>query len=225
MTSSDKERVDMSSSSQQKAQYRIPVVDFLNGIVKRVAEVAAWFNVVLVGVILIQVVLRYGFNRGMVPLEELMWHLFAVAFMLGMPYAIVNDSHIRVDIVHMNLPRKTQHILEILGILLLLMPFLVIIFDHSLSWTLESLRVNEASQNPTGLPYRWVIKSVVPITMLLMFIAALARLIQEVLLLMHIGKEPEELHSGRVTAMRQFFHLNSVDSDQSSQDGGKSDAS
>lgn len=215
----------MSASSDQQQQYQIPVVVFLNSIVKRVAETTAWLNVVLVAVILVQVVLRYGFNHGLVPLEELIWHLYSISFMFGMAYSITNDSHIRVDIVHMNLPRKTQHILEILGIIFLLMPFLLVLFDHSLDWTMEAFRVNESSANPTGLPYRWVIKSVVPMTMMLMFIAALARLIQEVLLLMHIGKEPEELYPGRVSAMRSFFHLKPVDQDQNSKHGEDSNAS
>jgi TRAP-type mannitol/chloroaromatic compound transport system permease small subunit len=197
----------MNAASAQGQDYRIPVVEFLNGIVRKVAETTAWFNVLLIAVILLQVVMRYGFNHGLVPLEELMWHLFAIAFMFGMAYSITNDSHIRVDIVHMNLPRRAQHILEILGILLLLFPFLWILFDHSIGWAYEAWRVGEASANPTGLPYRWIIKSVVPLTAVLMFIAALARLIQETLLLLHYGKEPEELYPGRVSALRSFFHL------------------
>lgn len=207
----------MSVSNQAQSSYRIPIVEVLNSIVRLVAGTTAWFNVALIAVILLQVVMRYGFNHGMVPLEELMWHLYAIAFMFGMAYSITNDSHIRVDIVHMNLPRKAQHILEILGILILLFPFLWVLFDHSLSWAWEAFRVNESSANPTGLPYRWIIKSVVPLTAVLMFMAALARLIQEVLLLLHYGKEPEELYSGRVSALRQFFHLNPVDQDDSHQ--------
>ena len=201
----------MSAANHTQPMYRIPAVEFLNGIVRKGAETTAWLNVVLVGVILLQVVMRYGFNKGLVPLEELMWHLYAIAFMFGMAYSITNDSHIRVDIVHMSLPRKAQHILEVLGILFLLFPFLWVLFDHSLGWAWEAFRVNESSANPTGLPYRWIIKSVVPLTALLMFIAALARLIQEVLYLLHYSKEPEELHSGRVSAMRRFFHLNPVE--------------
>jgi len=211
----------MSAAATQHSQYHIPVVAFLNGIVRRVAEVTAWFNVALILVILVQVVMRYGFNRGLVPLEELMWHLYAVAFMFGMAYSITNDSHIRVDIVHMSLSRRAQHILEILGILLLLMPFLWVIFDHSTGWAAEAYRVNEASANPTGLPYRWVIKSVVPLTILLMFIAALARLIQETLLLLHYGKEPPPEISGRVTMMRRFFHLKAVEQDADDEDKGE----
>lgn len=215
----------MSVLGMQAPQYRIPIVEFLNAIVRRVAETTAWLNVALIAVILLQVVMRYGFNRGLVPLEELMWHLYAVAFMFGMAYSITNDSHIRVDIVHMNLPRRAQHVLEILGILLLLFPFLWVLFDHSVGWAYEAWRVNEASANPTGLPYRWIIKSVVPLTAVLMFLAALARLIQEVLLLLHFGKEPEELYPGRVYALRRFFHLKPVAGENDEQDGGKNDAS
>ncbi|MES9938570.1 MAG: TRAP transporter small permease subunit [Sedimenticola sp.] len=203
----------MSAAVSDQAQYRIPIVDLLNGIVRRVAETTAWLNVVLVLVILLQVVMRYGFNRGMVPLEELMWHLYAVAFMFGMAYSITNDSHIRVDIVHMSLPKRAQHLFEILGILLLLMPFLWILFDHSTGWVAEAYRVGESSANPTGLPYRWIIKAVVPITAVLMFIAALARLIQETLLLLHHGREPADELPGRVSMLRKFFHLKPIGSD------------
>lgn len=201
------------SAGTPTLQYHIPIVAFLNGFVRRIAETAAWFNVILIGVIVAQVVMRYGFNKGLVPLEELMWHLYAVAFMFGMAYAVTNDSHIRVDLVHMALPKRTQHVFEILGILLLLMPFLWIVFDHSLGWTLEAYRVNESSANPTGLPYRWLIKAVVPITMVLIFIAALARLIQEVSLLLHHGKEPDDDVPGRVSMMRHLFKPQRRDED------------
>lgn len=201
------------SGSAQAAQYHIPIVEFLNAVVRRIAETTAWLNVALVAVIVVQVVMRYGFNRGLVPLEELMWHLYAVAFMFGMAYAVTNDSHIRVDVVHMALPRRVQHVFEILGILLLLMPVLWVLFDHSLGWVIESFRVNESSQNPTGLPYRWIIKSVVPITMALIFVAALARLIQEVSLLLHYGKEPEDDTPGRVSMMRHLFVPQAKDND------------
>ncbi len=213
----------MSAATSGNTQVDIPIVNFLNGIVRRIAETTAWLNFVLILVILLQVVLRYGFNNGLVPLEELMWHLYAVTFMFGMAYAITNDSHIRVDLVHMSLSRRKQHVIEILGILFLLMPFLWIIFDHSLSWAWDAFKNNETSQNPTGLPYRWIIKSVVPMTTVLMFIAALARLIQEVLLLLHYGKEPVELVSGRVSMMQRFFHLK-IAQTETKDEGNKDDS-
>lgn len=194
--------------------YRIPVVDALNGFVQFIGRGMAWLNVVLIAVILIQVVLRYGFNNGLVYLEELIWHLYAIAFMFGLSFAITNDSHIRVDIVHMNLSRKNQHRWEIFGILFLLLPFIVVIFHHSLEWVAFSIGVNESSANPTGLPYRWIVKSVIPLSFFMLFIAAVARLIREVALLLHLAREPLEPYPGRVSMLRHLFRVQeNADSD------------
>ena len=209
----------MSAEISKQPTYRIVVVDILNGLVRRIAEFTAWFNVLVIAVIMIQVTMRYGFNRGLVPLEELIWHFYAVAFMFGIAYAVTTDSHLRVDLVHMMLPRRIQHIFEIIGILLLMMPALFIIFDHSLGWALHAFQVNESSRNPTGLPYRWVIKSVVPMSMLLIFIAALARLIQETLLLFHHGKEVKDDTPVNVSMMRHLFMVRHCDLQNS--DGGE----
>lgn len=197
----------MSQPSLAKSSYRIPVVDFLNALVSRIAETTAWLNVLLIVIIVVQVVMRYGFNHGLVPLEELMWHFYAVAFMFGMAYAITKDTHIRVDLVQMKLPRPAQHVIEILGILLLLMPFLWIIFHHSLEWVAESYRLDEASTSPQGLSHRWIVKSVIPLSFVLMFLAALARLIQETLLLFHHVKEPETALPEQINMLRHLFRV------------------
>ncbi len=194
-------------------EYRIPIVDALNGFVQRIGHVIAWSNVLLVGIILVQVVLRYGFNHGLVYLEELIWHIYAVGFMFGLSFAITNDSHIRVDIVHMNLSRANQHRWEIFGILLLLLPFIVVIFLHSLEWVYYSYKIGESSANPTGLPYRWVVKSVIPLSFGLLFIAAIARLIREITLLLHLAREPEEVYPGRVSMIRHLFRVEEQVSD------------
>ncbi len=201
----------MSDRVLSPVAYRIPVVDVLNGFVRWIAETTAWLNVLLIGIILVQVVMRYGFHHGLVPLEELMWHCYAVAFMFGIAYAITNDTHIRVDLVHMKLPERTRHVIEILGILMLLMPFLWVVFDHSLDWVADAYRVDEGSTSPQGLPHRWMIKSVIPIAFLLMFLAALARLIQEALLLFHREERPDPAGQGRIGMLRRLFSVEPVE--------------
>ncbi|MCV6639118.1 TRAP transporter small permease subunit [Candidatus Albibeggiatoa sp. nov. NOAA] len=196
----------MSDLTEQ--DYHIPIVHALNQFVRHVGHFVAWINVVLVAVILIQVIMRYGFNKAMVPLEELIWHFYAIGFMFGLSYAITTDSHIRVDIVHMNLPKRLQHFFEIVGILIFLLPFLVIIFHHSLEWVMESYRVGESSTSATGLSNRWIIKSVIPLSFFLMFVAAIARLIQETMLFLHLAKDEDEPNieiSGRVSMVRHLF--------------------
>ena len=169
----------MPSHSPATAPSGIPVVAQLNALVRRVAETAAWLNLVLIGVIIAQVILRYGFHHGLVPLEELMWHLSSVAFMFGLAYGVSRDTHIRMDLIHAALGARTKALLEILGILLLLMPFISIVFLHSLDWVADAYRMGESSSSPQGLPHRWVIKAVIPLSFLLLFLAALARLIAQ----------------------------------------------
>ncbi|MGB0723451.1 MAG: TRAP transporter small permease subunit [Gammaproteobacteria bacterium] len=197
----------MGQNAPTTTAHHIPIVAVLNGTVRAIAGLAAWLNVVLIGVIIASVIWRYGFNDALIALEELTWHLYAIAFMFGIAYAISNDSHIRVDLVHMNLSHRTQHIIEILGISLLLLPFLWIIIDHSIEWVADSYRVDEHSSSPTGLPHRWIIKGFLPAAFILMAIATVARLIEQVLLLFHVGREPEEPDPGRVGMIKKFFHV------------------
>jgi len=180
--------------------HHVPVVTFLNGIVRRIVEAAAWLNVVLILLIIITVILRYGFHRNqlwldwpLVPMEELMWHFYSVPVMFGLAYAITNDSHIRIDLLRGLMSKRLQHIFEILGILLLLLPCLVILLDFSFDYAVYAFTHHESSQSTMGLPHRWIVKSVIPLTMLLMIIASIARLIEDSVLLLHYGKEQQEI--------------------------------
>ncbi len=170
----------------------IPATAYLNKIVQRIVEISAWFNVALIVLIMTAVILRYGFHRNglalwwpLVPMEELQWHFYSVPVMLGLAYAITNDTHIRIDILRMHMSKRLKHIFEILGILLLLLPCVIILFDFGLDYTIYAITHHESSQSTMGLPHRWIIKSVIPLSMLLIIIASVARLIQEVVLLLY----------------------------------------
>ncbi len=109
--------------------------------------------------------------------------------------------------------------MEIFGIIFLLMPFLLIMLDFSFDYAVYSFTHNESSQSPSGLPYRWIIKSVIPLSMLLMIIAALARLIQETALLLHHGKEMKETVSARASLMQRMLTPQLKDLDVSTREG------
>jgi len=89
----------------------------------RFGHFLSWANFLLIFVIVVQVTLRYGFGRGMVALEELEWHLYAVAFMFGLSYAVVTDAHVRVDLISIRMSTAARAWVEIMGILFLLLPF------------------------------------------------------------------------------------------------------
>ena len=150
--------------------------DALDTVIRSIGHVVMWTNFVLIFVIILQVVLRYGFGRGLVVLEEVQWHLYALGIMFGASYSQMLDSHIRVDIIHARLSEKWKLRWDLFGTIFLLLPFIVIIFHQSLDFVYESWRVNEHSDAPMGLPWRWAIKSVIPISFALLIVATLSRL-------------------------------------------------
>jgi TRAP-type mannitol/chloroaromatic compound transport system permease small subunit len=144
----------------------------------RLGHFLSWANFALIFVIVVQVTLRYGFGRGMVALEELEWHLYAVAFMFGLSYAVVTDAHVRVDLISSRMRPTARAWVEIVGILVLLLPFVVIVIVYGWEFFVSSWVRHERSLAPMGLPYRWAIKAVIPLSFILLGLAALTRLIR-----------------------------------------------
>jgi len=161
----------------EASQEQVPnkFADFIDAIIRGVGHFFMWTNIILIVVIILQVVLRYGFGHGLVLLEELQWHLYALGIMFGASYAMMMDSHIRVDIVHARLSPKWKSRWDLFGIVFLLLPFAIMVFHQSLDFVYESWRVNERSDAPLGLPWRWAIKGIIPITFGLLIAATVAR--------------------------------------------------
>lgn len=189
---------------QKKDNVHIPIVSFLTSIVTAITTKTAWINMLVMFTILVQVTLRYGFHAGEAWVDEFIWHLYAF-FMFGLSYAITTDSHIRVDIVHMKFTKKKQRIIEVLGIVFLIMPFTIIIFDHSVGWVHHSFVAKEFSENTTGLPYRWIVKSLLPISLVLIFIASLSELIKNIVLLIHGENVTDNRSSDSGSAIGRLF--------------------
>lgn len=164
----------------------------IDKMVKGVGHVVMWANVLLIAAIVAQVLFRYLLNQNFPKLDEIQWHFYGLVTMVGISYALVTDSHVRVDILHLQLSRRAQRIIEVLGILTLVAPFLYLMVDQGWDYFYESWRVNERSSSPTGLPARWAFKAIIPISFVLLSFAALARLIHDVHALWTAGPEERQ---------------------------------
>jgi len=148
----------------------------VDGAINRIGRIVSWVWLALLIVIVTNVTLRYAFGEGRIEFEEIQWHLYSLGFLVGLSFAYSSDNHVRVDVLHERLSPRRKAWIELYGILLLLLPFLVLIIVFSLPFVADSFRFGEISQAPGGLPYRWVIKAVLPIGFVLLLLATLARL-------------------------------------------------
>lgn len=129
----------------------------------------------LIVIIIGNVVLRYVFADSSVALEEVQWHLYAYGFMVGVSYCLVQDQHVRVDVLAEHWPQRRRAWIDLFAMVLLVMPFAYINGTGAIPFVEFSHKLSETSRSPGGLPYRWLLKSVIPFGFGLLFLAAFAR--------------------------------------------------
>ena len=169
--------------------------------IRYMESIVSWVWLILLMVIVCNVVLRYLFTEGRIEFEEIQWHLYSIGFLLGIPYALVTDSHIRVDVLRERFSAQTRAWIELYGFLLLLIPFTLLVIINALPFVSYSFGTAEVSQSPGGLPYRWLIKFMLPLGFSILLIAAISRLSRVMCYLFgwpnSVSKEDEEDHASR----------------------------
>lgn len=126
------------------------------------------------------VLMRYVFNDVSIGMQELEWHLYAAIFLLGIPYGIQHGGHVRVDLIYENLPLKGKAWIDLLGCVFLLMPFTLLVGYYGIGFAHEAYTLGEGSGDPGGLPYRWIIKAVIPFAFFSMTISGLGMIIRSI---------------------------------------------
>ncbi len=123
--------------------------------------------------IFIDVVLRYAFNNSSITIQEMGWHLFSAMFLLGISYTLQNDAHVRVDIFYANLSVKRQAWINLIGFVIFVLPISVLIIYNGVDFSYQAFLLNEQSGDPGGLPYRFIIKGVIPLSFILLIMSGL----------------------------------------------------
>lgn len=147
----------------------------IRGFFERLASGLAWIWLLLTGVVVLNVVMRYLFGEGRIEFEEIQWHLYAIGFLFGIAVCMDADNHVRVDLFHARMSLTAKAWIELYGLLLLYFPFIVFVFLSSLPFVSYSYASGEVSDAPGGLPLRWLMKSVLPVSMLLLMVAGVGR--------------------------------------------------
>ena len=150
----------------------------LKKIISKTGKISSWFSLGLVLLISTDVLLRYVFNFSTAALYEMEWHLFAIIFLLASPYTLQKNKHVRVDVFYNNFSKRKKNIVDLIGNIIFLIPFSFIIFYTSLPFVEDSYSILESSPDPGGLPYRFIIKSIIPIAFFLLMMQGILNAIK-----------------------------------------------
>jgi TRAP-type mannitol/chloroaromatic compound transport system permease small subunit len=142
----------------------------------------AWICLLIVLVVANNVILRYVFRLGPVSLQELEWHLMSPIALIGMSYALRHRDHVRVDIFFEKFGKRLQEFID-LSVAIVTIVVAIIIFKLSLGFVNQAYVIGEGSPDPGGLPYRFLLRSFIPLGFALLAVEALAQAIRHALYL------------------------------------------
>ena len=127
-----------------------------------VGYVCIFVMFLMIADVFFNVTARYFFKYGNVGLQELEWHFFIVIILLGMSYALKDDTHVRVDIFYEKMSVKKRALINMAGVILFILPLALLVAWLSWDYVVEAYESGEGSADPGGLPYRWAIKAFIP---------------------------------------------------------------
>lgn len=170
-----------SNPTSAMARLMLKIADVFEDIIFKVSAVCCWSSALLIAVIICNVIMRYGFHNGLILFEEIQWHLYAIGIMFGLSYAEMTNSQVRVDVVATMLKPKTVLKWEIFGAIVFVFPTIFVILFNSFDYVANSYALGESSSSPLGMPFRWLIKSAIPASFILLAMAVLARMIRNII--------------------------------------------
>jgi len=152
------------------------LADLIDRLNEWIGRFTGWLVVALVLLVCYDVAMRYLFQAGSVGLQELEWHIFALIFLLGAAYTLKHDEHVRVDVLYQSrrmTPRR-RAMVNLFGCLFMLLPFCMLMIVSALPFVEMSFGWAESSPDPGGLPYRWLLKAMIPTGFALLALQGLA---------------------------------------------------
>lgn len=165
----------------------------LSGLIDKVnlglGKLVMWFVLAAVLISAGNAIVRKAFSIGSNAWLEIQWYLFAAVFMLGVGYAMLKNVHVRIDFVSSRLSKRTNAMIDAIGIVVFTIPLAVIMVG--LGWPLfeQAWRMNEQSENAGGL-VRWPVLALLPLGFVILAAQASSELIKRIAFLTGHRTEP-----------------------------------
>jgi TRAP-type mannitol/chloroaromatic compound transport system permease small subunit len=145
--------------------------------------------------------LRKAFDIGSNAWLEIQWYLFAAVFMLGVGYVMLKNAHVRIDFISSKLSKRTNAIIDAIGIVVFTIPLSIILID--LGWPVfqRTFETGEMSQNAGGL-IRWPVWFLLPAGFAILLAQAVSELIKRIAFITGHRSEPFTLEDGKTEEER-----------------------
>jgi TRAP-type mannitol/chloroaromatic compound transport system permease small subunit len=164
----------------------------------------AWLILVAVIVSAMNAIVRKAFDTSSNSWLELQWLLFSIVFLLCSSWTLLDNEHIRIDIVNNMMPKKVRDSIDVIGHAFFLMPLTIVMIITGVPFFLRSFQINEQSGNAGGLP-QWPAKSLIMIGFAMLLVQGISELIKRIAVMRGLIPDP---HASQVHALEaEVEHL------------------
>lgn len=150
------------------------MIAMLESVTRLIGRAVAWLVLYMVVVTFANVVLRYMYGYSNVALIETVVYAFAIVMACTVGWTLERNEHVRIDIVYGGLPVRAKAMVDLAGSVALLAPVLYVIWTSSFPYVQRSWRLKETSAEVAGLPYLYLLKSVLLVFVVVLGVQAVA---------------------------------------------------
>jgi len=169
----------------------LPLTRAIDRINTWIGKHVAWLILAAVLVSAVNATVRKVLDTSSNAWLELQWVLFSIVFLLCSPWTLLQNEHIRIDIVNNMFPKWLRNTIDVIGHAFFLLPLCIIMVMTSIPFFWRSWLIDEQSGNAGGLP-QWPSKSLLMIAFALLFLQGLSELIKRIAVMRGIIPDPHE---------------------------------
>jgi TRAP-type mannitol/chloroaromatic compound transport system permease small subunit len=159
------------------------IADRIDRTNRMIGRVAAWCCLYVVLAEFAVVVMRYALGMGSIRLQESVLYAHAALFMLAAAWTLQEGGHVRVDVFYSQASPRTRAFVDLAGAIVFLIPVAVALVVVSAAYVLRSWAILERSREASGLPFVYLLKTLIPVFALLMGLQGAAQAIRAALVL------------------------------------------
>lgn len=152
----------------------LAAIDFVSEWSGRLVSILIFF---ILGILLLEVALRFLFNAPTIWAHELSMHLFGAYSVIAGAYVLLHHQHVKIDIIYLRFSLRTRAIIDSFTYLVFFL-FIIILFRYGLLYAWRAVEIGQTvSPSPWASPL-WPTKMTIPLAALLMLAQGLAHFIR-----------------------------------------------
>jgi TRAP-type mannitol/chloroaromatic compound transport system permease small subunit len=159
------------------------IADGIDRATTAIGRVAAWCCLYLVLAEFAVVVMRYLLGIGSIRLQESVLYAHAALFLLAAAWTLRIDGHVRVDVFYAQAAPRTKAMVDLFGTIVFLFPVVIAVAVLSVPYIARSWKILEGSREASGLPFVYLLKTLIPLFAVLLGLQGIAQAIRAALVL------------------------------------------